>query len=121
MSIPSPLGAALCWLPMASCVRVLPCTEGSLSWLSLSVWLQEAGLAERLQCPQSLALFVAPSLKGSIMDTPMPVPFQVLCDTSPQLDRAGRDTTDLDGAMYIYSRRQASLCCLISSLSSLCA
>lgn len=55
MSISCPLGAALCWFPRASCVRVLPCTQGSLSWFALGVQLQEAELAERLQRPQSLA------------------------------------------------------------------
>lgn len=92
---------------VSSCVHVQ-----SLSWFSLSVQLWEAELAERLQCPHSLALFVALSLKRSILDPSMPVPFQVLskCDSlwvQPPAGESWQRCTDLDGAMYIYSRRRA--------------
>lgn len=95
-----------------------PHTKEMLSRIFLGVLLQEAKLWERLLCARSLALFVAPSLQRSVTDPTQAASawwgsllsesYVIACGSSPQLVRAGGDTIDLDGAIYIYRRRWAS-------------
>lgn len=76
MSISPPLGAALCWLPRASCVRVLPMHRR----VTVLVCLECPATRSRAGRNVAVSPKVIPVCCFQLeRDALMPVPFQVLC------------------------------------------